>query len=147
KPKRVSLPKGLDPNLIDLETALKLLGLPREVGVHPETKEMITAGLGRFGPYIKMGPRYKSLTPDDDVLHVGLNRAVALLAEPVKGGFGRGMQPGKVLGEHPDDGKPVTQHSGRFGPYVKHGKLMATVTKNYDPETLTLKDAVEILAT
>jgi DNA topoisomerase-1 len=146
KPKRVSLPKGLDPNLIDLTTALKILGLPREVGPHPETKEMILAGLGRFGPYLKMGPRYKSLTPDDDVLHVGLNRAVALLAEPVKGGFGgRGMTPGKPLGEHPDDGKPVTLHTGRYGPYVKWGKVMATVTKAYDPENLDLKGAIELI--
>ncbi|MGE3623419.1 MAG: type I DNA topoisomerase [Bdellovibrionales bacterium] len=146
KPKRMSLPKGLDPNLIDLQTALKLLALPREVGPHPETREMITAGLGRFGPYIKMGPRYKSLAPDDDVLHVGLNRAVTLLAEPVKGRFGQAATPGKPLGEHPDDGKPVTLNNGRFGPYVKWGKVMATVTKSYDPENLTLKDAVEILA-
>jgi DNA topoisomerase-1 len=146
KPKRMSLPKGLDPNLIDLATALKLLGLPREVGEHPETKEMITAGLGRFGPYLKIGPRYKSLPPDDDVLNVGLNRAVVLLAEPSKGGFGRAATPGKALGEHPDDGKSVTLNSGRFGPYVKWGKVMATVTKSYDPENLTLKDAVEILA-
>jgi len=146
KPKRMSLPKGLDPNLIDLATALKLLSLPRDVGEHPETKEMITAGLGRFGPYIKIGPRYKSLTQDDDVLNVGLNRAVVLLAEPVKGGFGRAATPGKPLGEHPDDGKPVTLNTGRFGPYVKWGKVMATVTKSYDSENLNLKDAIEILA-
>jgi DNA topoisomerase-1 len=145
KPKRVSLPKGLDPNLIDLTTALKLLGLPREVGKHPESGEMIYAGLGRFGPYLKIGPRYKTLPPDDDVLAVGLNRAVVLLAEPSKGRFGGGT-PGKLLGEHPDDGKAVTLNQGRYGPYVKWGKLMATVTKSYDAENLALKDAVEILA-
>ena len=93
KPKRMSLPKGLDPNLIDMATALKLLSLPREVGEHPEQKEMITAGLGRFGPYIKIGPRYKSLAPDDDVLNIGLNRAVVLLAEPVTGRFGQRRRP------------------------------------------------------
>jgi DNA topoisomerase-1 len=146
KPKRMSLPKGIDPNLIDLETALKLLGLPREVGKHPESAEMIYAGIGRFGPYLKIGPRYKTLPPEDDVLHVGLNRAVVLLAEPVKGGFGRTATPGKLLGEHPEDQKPVTLNNGRFGPYVKWGKLMATVTKSYEPESLTLKDAVDILA-
>lgn len=148
KPKRVSLPKGLDPNLIDLSTALKLLGLPRDVGAHPETGVTIQAGIGRFGPYLKMGPQYKSLTPDDDVLSVGLNRAVVLMAEPSKGGRfgGAPREPAKPLGEHPDDGKPITLNKGRFGPYVKWGKVMATVTKSYDPENLTLKDAVEIIA-
>jgi DNA topoisomerase-1 len=148
KPKRVSLPKGIDPNLIDLATALKLLNLPREVGKHPETGEMITAGIGRFGSYLKMGPRYKNLAETDDVLSIGLNRAVVLLAEPDKGRFGRGggANAGKPLGNHPEDSKPVTLNKGRFGPYVKWGKVMATVTKAYDPETLTLDQAVEILA-
>ena len=144
KPKRVSLPKGLDPNLIDLETALKLLGLPREVGKHPESGEMITAGLGRFGPYLKMGTMYKTLPADDDILNVGLNRAVVLIAEPNKSNRPQ-REPGKALGEHPEDGKPITLNKGRFGPYLKWGKLMATVTKSYDPETLTLTEAVEIL--
>ena len=148
KPKRVSLPKGVDPNLIDLSTAIKLLGLPRDVGPHPETGVMIQAGIGRFGPYLKMGPQYKTLPPDDDVLSVGLNRAVVLIAEPSKGGRfgGAPREPAKSLGEHPDDSKPITLNKGRFGPYVKWGKMMATVTKSYDPENLTLKDAVEILA-
>ncbi len=146
KPKRVSLPKGLDPNLIDLETALKLLALPREIGLHPDSHEMITANLGRFGPYLKMGALSKNLPAGEDILNIGLNRAVALMAEAGKGG-GRGQRaPGKPLGEHPEDGKPITLNQGRFGPYVRWGKLMATVTKGYDPEALTLKDAVEILA-
>ncbi len=146
KPKRVSLPKGLDPNLINLETALKLLALPREVGKHPETGETIKAGIGRYGAYLQMGKRYKSLADTDDVLTVGMNRAVALLAEEDKGPRRSGASAGKPLGEHPEDGKPVTLNSGRFGPYVKWGKVMATVTKAYDPETLTLDQAVEILA-
>ncbi len=146
KPKRVSLPKGLDPNLIDLETALKLLNLPREVGKHPETGDMILVGIGRFGAYLKVGPRYKNLAETDDVLSIGMNRAVALLAEPDKGRRGGGAPAGKLLGEHPDDSKPVTLNSGRFGPYVKWGKVMATVTKSYDPENLTLPQAIEILA-
>ena len=123
---------------------MKLLGLPREVGKHPESQEMITAGLGRFGPYLKMGNQYKTLPPDDDILNVGLNRAVVLLAEPSKGNRPQ-REPGKALGEHPDDGKAVTLNTGRFGPYVKWGKVMATVTKSYDPETLTLKEALEII--
>ncbi|MER2520875.1 MAG: type I DNA topoisomerase [Bdellovibrionales bacterium] len=146
KPKRASLPKGIDPNLIDLETALKVLNMPREVGKHPETGEMITANLGRFGPYLRMGAQTKNLKPDDDVLSIGLNRAVVLLAEPSQGRGGKGARtPGKHLGEHPSDNKPVTLNSGRYGPYVQWGKLMATVTKSYDPENLSLKDALEIL--
>lgn len=144
KPKRMSLPKGIDPNLIDLATALKLLGLPREIGKHPETGEMISAGIGRFGPYLKMGSQYKTLPAGDDILNVGLNRAVILLAEPSKGRSVR--EPGKALGNHPTDNKPVSLNKGRFGPYVKWGKVMATVTKAYDPENLTLEQAVEILA-
>jgi len=146
KPKRASLPKGIDPNLVDLETALKLLNMPREIGHHPETKEMITANLGRFGPYLRMGTQTKNISPDDDILNIGLNRAVVLLAEPSKGRFGRAAAAsGKVLGAHPQDGKPITLRSGRYGPYVQWGKLMATVTSAYDSENLTLKDAVEIL--
>jgi DNA topoisomerase I len=109
---------------------------------------MIQAGIGRFGPYLKMGPQYKSLAADDDVLSVGLNRAVVLMAEPSKGGRfgGAPREPAKALGNHPDDDKPITLNKGRFGPYVKWGKVMATVTKSYDPENLSLKDAVEIIA-
>jgi DNA topoisomerase-1 len=91
-----------------------------------------------------MGKRYKSLTDTDDVLTVGMNRAVALLAEPDRGRGGASA--GKALGDHPEDGKPVTLNNGRFGPYVKWGKVMATVTKAYDPDALTLDQAVEILA-
>lgn len=145
-PKRVSLLKNMDPNFLDLETALKLLALPREVGAHPETGEMITAATGKFGPYLKHGTKYKSLGSDDDLLSIGLNRAVVLLAEPSKGRNGAApATPTKQLGEHPSGGK-ITQHTGRFGPYVKLGKLMATITKSYDPETLTLDQAIEILA-
>ena len=145
KPKRMSLPKGIDPNLIDLATALKLLGLPRDIGTHPESGEMISAGIGRFGPYLKMGSQYKTLAPDDDVLNVGLNRAVILMAEPSKSTRAP-REAGKNLGDHPDDGKLVSLNKGRFGPYVKWGKVMATVTKSYDPENLSLAEAVEILA-
>lgn len=147
-PKRVSLLKNMDPNQITLETALQLLALPREVGPHPETGEIILAGTGRFGPYLKCGSKYKSLAADDDLLSIGLNRAVVLLAEPSKGRFGGGAGGGsaaKQIGEHPEGGM-ITQHSGRFGPYVKHGKVMATITKSYNPESLTLEDAVAIIA-
>ncbi len=145
KPKRVSLPQGMAPSEVDLDRGLALLALPRELGPHPETGEMITAGIGRFGPYLKHGPVYKSLAQDDDVLSIGLNRAVSLLAEP-KGANRRGGAPGKPLGNHPADGAPVTLHEGRYGPYVKHGKVNATLPKSLTPEQVTLEQAVPLLA-
>jgi DNA topoisomerase-1 len=144
KPKRASLPRGLSPADVTLETAVGLLSLPRTVGPHPETGEPIIAGLGRFGPYLKHGDAYKSIRGDDDVLTIGLNRAVSLLAEPSKGG--RRTPPGKSLGEHPTEGGPVTLHSGRYGPYVRHGKTLASLPNGSDPETLTMDDAVALLA-
>ena len=102
---------------------------------------MITAGIGRFGPYLKHGPVYKSLAKDDDVLSIGLNRAISLLAEP-KGANRRGGAPGKPLGDHPADGAPVTLHEGRYGPYVKHGKVNATLPKSLTPDQVTLEQAV-----
>jgi DNA topoisomerase-1 len=146
KPKRVSLPKGIDPNTIDLNTAIKLLSLPREVGKHPETGEMIMATIGRYGPYLQMGALSRSLPDTDDLLTIGLNRAVVLFAEPSKA-HKRPSASAKSLGEHPKDGKPITLNSGRFGPYVKWGRTMATVTKAYDPGALTLEQAIELIET
>jgi DNA topoisomerase-1 len=143
KPPRVSIPKDMDPTSVDLDIALKLLSLPRPIGNHPETGAMITAGIGRFGPYIKHGDIYKSLPKDDDVLTIGLNRAVSLLAEPGKGG--RTRQPARSLGDHPEDGKPVTIHDGRFGPYVQHGAVRATIAKTDDAATITLERAIELI--
>ena len=145
KPKRVSLPKGLQPADVDLTTALRLLALPRDIGMHPEKAEMITAGIGRFGPYLKIGPRYKNLGPEEDVLTIGLNRAVDLLAsEGGAGGAGAGLL--RAMGEHPADKKPVTLNKGRFGPYVRHGSVMASLSKKQSPEELTLDEAVALLA-
>ena len=121
KPKRAGLPKGLAPDDVDLEKALALLALPREVGIHPEDNEPIIAGVGRFGPYVKHGKTYANLEEGDDVLNVGLNRAVTLIAEKkANPGKGRrfGADPGKVLGEHPDKGGPIVVKKGRYGPYV-----------------------------
>jgi len=140
KPKRASLPKNAAPAEIGLETGLALLALPREVGKHPEDGKAITAGIGRFGPYVKHGNTYRSLSEGDDVLTVGLNRAVTLIAEaPARRAAGR------QLGEHPEDGKVVSQGKGRFGPYVKHGKLYATIPAEFDPEQVTLEQALELL--
>jgi DNA topoisomerase-1 len=141
KPKRASLPKGLPPADVDLDRALALLALPREVGAHPESGEMITAGLGRYGPYVRLGNTYRSLEQGDDVLGIGLNRAVALLAEAPKRRGGASRE----LGSHPADDKPVTQGKGRYGPYVKHGRLFATIPRDQDPAEITLEEAVVLL--
>jgi DNA topoisomerase-1 len=145
KPKRVSLPKGMSPTEIDLETALKLLALPREIGTHPETGEIVYAGLGRFGPYLKHGKVYKNIA-QDELLTIGLNRAVALLAE-ARPARGRGKpEPMRALGNHPESGEPVQVFSGRYGPYVSSGKINATLPKDEKPEEVTLETAVQLLA-
>jgi len=144
KPKRVSVPKGVDPLAINLETARGLLALPREVGPHPETGKPINAGIGRFGPYVESEKKYASIPADEDVLAIGLNRAVDLLASAKNKGPGRNA--GKEIGTHPDDGKPVTLHSGRYGPYVKHGKVNATVPAATDPEQMAFEDALALIA-
>ena len=143
KPKRVALPRAIKPAEVNLDTALRLLALPREIGRHPETGEPITAGIGRFGPYIKHGSAFASLAADDDVLTVGLNRAVALLAE-AKGGR-RGPQMLRELGPHPDGGA-VGLYRGRYGPYVSHDGVIASLPKGADPDALTLERAAELLA-
>ncbi len=147
KPKRTSLPKGTDPASVDLEQALKLLALPREVGRHPESGEPIVAGIGRFGPYVQHGKTYANLEAGDDVLNIGLNRAVTLIAEKaLKGGRRRRTAaPGRVLGEHPDKGAEVVARSGRYGPYVSHNGVNATLPAGKAPETVTLEEAVALI--
>ena len=132
KPKRTSLPKGTDPASVDLERALKLLALPREIGRHPESGEPIVAGIGRFGPYVQHGKTYANLTTEDDVA--------------LKGGRGRRTAaPGRVLGEHPDKGGEVVARSGRYGPYVSHNGVNATLPAGKAPETVTLEEAVALI--
>jgi len=144
KPKRASLPRGLAPAEVDLARALGLLALPREIGRHPESGDPISAGIGRFGPYLKHGLAFKSLGADDDVLTIGLNRAVSLLAEP---STGRGRAPpGKPVGAHPADGQTITLHSGRYGPYLRHAKIIASLPRGMDPDELNLDGAVSLLA-
>jgi DNA topoisomerase-1 len=148
KPKRASLPKGVAPEDIDLEKALALLALPREVGKSPEDNEPILAGVGRFGPYVKHGKVYASLEEGDDVLTVGLNRAMHLIADKIanpKKGRRFGADPGKTLGEHPDKGGPIVVKNGRFGPYVSHNGVNATLTGDKTPETVTLDEAIVLL--
>ncbi len=149
KPKRASIPKGIDADSIDLAAALKMLALPREVGPHPETGEIIMAGNGRFGPYLKLGDRFQSLKGDDNVLEIGLNRAVVVLAEGAERAAARaakGGGAGKVLGAHPDDSKNITLKAGRFGAYVQHGDIRATLPRGSEPASITLEEAVTLLA-
>ena len=138
KPRRASLPKGADASQLDLQAALGLLALPRDIEPHPETGDMIQAGIGRYGPYLKYQGRYTSLPSEDDVLTVGINRAVDLLAESAK-------KAGRLLGEHPAGGQVLVK-AGRFGPYVQHNKLRATLGKAHDMADITLETALELLA-
>jgi DNA topoisomerase-1 len=145
KPKRGSIPKGLNTEL-DLELALKLLALPREIGKHPETGIPIVTGFGRFGPFIEHDKKYANLESPDEVFTVGLNRAVSLLAEPKKGRGRAAPEPLKSLGDHPELGGAVQVLSGRYGPYVKHGSINATIPKDVAPEAITMEEAVKLIA-
>ncbi len=149
KPKRSGLPKGLAPDDVDLDKALGLLSLPREVGKHPEDGEPIMAGIGRFGPYVQHGKTYANLETGDDVLNIGLNRAVTLIAEKkLKGPRGKsrfGADPGRSLGDHPDKGGAIVVKNGRYGPYVSHDGVNATLPSDKTPETITLEEAVALI--
>ena len=147
KPPRVSLPKGWAPAEMDLERALMLLNLPREVGPHPEDGEMIEAGIGRYGPFVKHGRTYANLKEVDDVFTIGMNRAVEELAKKASRGSARtAATPLKELGEHPTDGGPVNVMDGRYGAYVKFGKINATLPKDVKPEDVTMDMAVQLIA-
>ncbi|WP_072390508.1 type I DNA topoisomerase [Hyphomicrobium sp. CS1GBMeth3] len=150
KPKRSSIPKGIDAATIDFEKAMQLLSLPREVGIHPETGTPITAGLGRYGPFILHDGTYANVDSIEDVFTIGLNRAVTLIAEKKAGKgnrFGRAATKTvlKDLGEHPGAGGKIQVLDGKYGPYVSHDKVNATVPKGMDPATLTIDDAVRLL--
>ena len=146
KPKRSSLPKGLKPEDVTLEKALKLLALPREAARHPVSGESILAGIGRYGAYVQHGKTYANLGRDDDVLEIGANRAIDLIVAKESGAgasrFGGGG--GRVIGDHPEGGA-VSVKAGRFGAYVNHGKLNATLPKGTDPAGVTLEAAVALL--
>ncbi len=151
KPKRASLPKGGTTENVTLEAAVGLLSLPRLLGNHPETGGKLQAGLGRFGPYIvydqgKDGKDYRSLKAGDDVLTVDLERALALIAEP-KGGRGKraAAKPIRELGAHPSDGEPVNIYDGPYGPYIKHGKVNASLPEGQTVEAIAMDIAVEAL--
>ena len=145
KPKRSGIPKGTDKADVDLEMALKLLSLPREVGSHPEDGKKITANFGRFGPYVAHNGVYASLESPEDVFEIGLNRAVTLLAEKkAKGPGRRGAQTLKDLGEA--EGKPIKVLKGKYGPYVSDGATNATLPEGTEPEAVTLEQALALIA-
>jgi len=147
KPKRATIPRGWSAQTIDLEGALKLLSLPRDVGADPESGKMITAGIGRYGPFVHLEGTYANLENVEEVFSVGLNRAVPLIAEKrEKRGKGRSAAAElKALGEHPTAGGPVSVKDGKYGPYVNHGKVNATLPKGSDPQALTMEEAVALL--
>jgi DNA topoisomerase-1 len=150
KPKRQTLPKGTNPATVELELALALLSLPREVAKHPESGEPIVANIGRFGPYVQHGKVYANIGSDDDVLTIGANRAIDLIIakESGKGGgrFGRAAaSPGRVLGQHPDGGDVVLR-DGRYGAYVSHGGINATIPKGADQASMLLDEGLALIA-
>ncbi|MGN6117604.1 MAG: type I DNA topoisomerase [Nitrobacter sp.] len=146
KPKRAGIPKNTSPADMEFDLALKLLSLPREIGKHPETGEPITAGIGRFGPFVRHEKTYASLEAGDEVFDIGLNRAVTLIAEKIAKGPSRrfGADPGKPLGEHPTLGGIVVKN-GRYGAYVSASGINATIPSDKTPDTITLPEAIALI--
>lgn len=146
--KRAGLPRSWLPTEMTYDKAIALLSLPREVGLHPETGKPITAAIGRYGPYISHDGQYANLETPDEVFDIGINRAVTVLAEKqAKGGSRRAATPKAIatLGDHPDGGA-VTVRDGRYGPYVNWEKINATLPKGKDPTSVTLEEALELIA-
>ena len=138
KPKRTSIPKLVDAQGIDLQKALAFLSLPRLIGKHPETGKDISAGIGRYGPYLKYDINFISIPADETVINIGLNHAVVLIGE-------NSDKLGKVLGDHPDGNGKVLAKSGRFGPYVEYNKIRATLPKSVSLEEIKLEQAIELI--
>ncbi|MEL6511538.1 MAG: type I DNA topoisomerase [Pseudomonadota bacterium] len=154
KPPRQSIPKDWPPAEVDLEQALRLLSLPREIGPHPEDGVMVWANIGRYGPYLKhaastseRGGTNANLEGIEEVWTVGMNRAVQLLAEKVasRGGRGAAAKTLRELGEHPEDGGPIAIMEGKYGPYVKWEKVNATIPKGTEPDAVTMEMAVDLI--
>ncbi len=144
-PSRASLPRGKAPDEVDLGYALKLLSLPRTIGTHPETGEPVLAGIGRYGPYVQHGRTYANLGDPDEVFEIGMNRALALLEERERTRRSRGGEILRELGTHPETGEPLRILAGRYGPYVKHGRVNASLPKGRAVEDVTLQEALDLL--
>ena len=140
KPKRISVPKNMNPADVDFDTALKLLELPKELGNHPDTGTEIKANIGRYGPYVQHGRVFASLTKDDDILTIEYDRAIELIAKKEAKN-----KPLRAVGEHPESGEMIEVFEGRYGPYVKHQRINASLPKNRPIESITLEEAVELL--
>lgn len=141
KPKRISWPKELPPETADLAAALKLLELPKELGDHPESGKKVIVNIGRFGPYIGHDGKFKSIPKSDSVFTIQMDRAVVLLAEARTSNIVL-----RELGVHPEDKKPVDVCNGRYGPYVRHGKINATLPKDTSVDEITLEEGLALLA-
>jgi DNA topoisomerase-1 len=141
KPKRVSLPPGVEPDDVDFDLGVRIIDLPREVGEHPETGQPITADIGRYGPYVKHKGTFASLKDDDDVLTVGLQRAVELIRQKEDRN-----KPERVVGSHPESGEPIEVWKGRYGPYVKHDGTNASLKDDQSIDALTMEEALDLLA-
>lgn len=141
KPKRVSIPKEISLADLNLDTANMLLSLPRDLGLHPETNKKIIANIGRFGPYINHDAKFKSIPKNLSVFSIDLDGAVALLAQA-----NTGPAPLCSLGSHPTEDGQIEVFAGRYGPYVQHGKIRATLPKSIEPESLTMEEALELLS-
>ena len=141
KPKRASLPKGVDAEDVDLDLARKLLTLPRVLGDHPETGKSVTAGLGRYGPYVESGGTYRNIGSFERIFEVELDEAVTLIKEKARGG----KTVLREMGAHPESGAELQILDGRYGPYVTDGKVNASLPKDGDPDALTVDQAVDLL--
>ncbi|WP_341731095.1 type I DNA topoisomerase [Microcoleus sp. EPA2] len=151
KPKRSSLPKGTDKDSVTVDMAVSLLTLPRLLGTHPDTGAKVQAALGMYGPYVvhdqgKVGKDYRSIKPPDDVLTITLDRALELLAQPKAVRGSKSTTPLKELGAHPESGELINVYDGRYGPYVKHGDINASLAKDESVENFTLQKALDLLA-
>ena len=150
KPQNASLVKGMRPEDVDLDTAVKLLSLPRRLGQNPQTTEPVEAYNGRYGPYVKSGDETRSLSEGISPLDVTLEQALALLAQPKairRGGPAKGKEPLKVFAVSPVTGQPVQLREGRYGPYVTDGQTNASLPKSMSPDELTLPAALDLLKT
>jgi DNA topoisomerase-1 len=141
RPKRVSLPPGVEPEDVDFDLGLRIIDLPRELGAHPESGTSITANIGKYGPYVKHQGTFASLKDDDDVLEVDLERALELIREKEDRN-----KPERVVGAHPESGEPIEVWKGRYGPYVKHDGTNASLKDGQSIDALTMEEALDLLA-
>jgi len=141
KPKRVSLPPGVEPDDVDFDLGVRIVDLPRTLGEHPESGDPVTANIGRYGPYVKHQGTFASLKDEDDVLTVGLNRALELIRKKENRN-----KPERVVGDHPESGEPIEVWNGRYGPYVKHDGTNASLKDDQSIDALTMEEALDLLA-